>query len=396
MGFKPLETAPRGSLARAWQSFDAAPLVAGVVFLSLSAAHLEVPRLVEWELELILVAALATFHFAWGVTPLLPLALLLMAAPLVSSLSNGGRLEVLMHPEYRSWAKALIVLPLIPILCRTEKQKRLLLDAVFAGAVVFAAIVLYRFFVLGEMRASDDRPFLLVKNGDPNFICVILAVSLPLLLLNTVGSLRARNYLAVAVRSAGLVLVVIAISVTESRMGILSVFVGLAFLTARLPAELKSLRTLLFAGGLIALAAVASLGNVWERFNSMNDASNRERLRSLVTGAHMLLERPVFGYGWNSSPRHYYEVTGHDRLKSEARPLAVHNTPLQIGAELGIFGLGLYSLIFLWVAQRLGSFCLASLVILSMNLMTLPLQGKDFVLIYLGILAALGKREVSC
>ncbi len=390
-------------------SLNAAPVLCLFAFLTISAGHLEVPFLVHLGIELLLVGALCAFYLpalivgdknsdTYGVARILTCCLLVMSAPLLSSMANGLRLEVLNNPEFRSWAKALLVVPLMPWLCRQARQRESLLDSILFGAAVFALIVFFRFYVLGEMREVDERPKLKVKNGDPNFICTIFAIAIPFALYKIQAALRSGRKLALAAYTVCLALFGACVFITESRMGLLSLTAGIAVLMVATPMA-KRLKTLLLGAFLVVMATSLLAGRVGDRFKSMDDESNRERIKSLVTGAEMFIRRPAFGFGWGTSPKHFYEITGHGRLLSEARPLSVHNTFLQLLAEMGMMGffayLSLYLTVLVSILQvvrargTIGRFCLASFVILSLNLTTLPLQGKDFILLYFGVLLTL-------
>lgn len=399
-----------GGFTRALDSLNAAPLLCLFAFLTVSAAHLEHPLLVQLGIELLVVGALCLFYLPtllvpnavaekYGVARILTCCLLMLSAPLISSFANGARLEVLMNPEFRSWAKALLVLPLMPWLCRTARRRQSLLDAVIFGAFAFALIFLFRFYVLGEMREVDQRPRLHVKNGDPNFICVIFAVVLPFVVYKIQGTLQRGKRLAALWFTACLVLFSTCVVITESRMGLLSLLVGMVVLILTIPVQSRKLKVGLATALFLLVGSNFLGGRVADRFKSMDDESNRERIKSLVTGGYMFVRHPAFGFGWGTSPKHFYEVTGHGRLMSEARPLSVHNTFLQLLSEMGMAGLFAYLSLYLTVLvsilnalrvdRRLGCFCLGAFVILSMNLTTLPLQGKDFILLYFGVLLTL-------
>ncbi len=397
-------------LTRAFGSLNMTPVMCLFACLTLSAAHLEVSMLTHMGLELILVGLLCSFYLPtlfqanatadrYGVARILTCCLLMLSAPLLSSLANGARLEILMNPEFRSWAKALLVLPLMPWLCRTARRRESLLDALVFGAAAFALIVFYRFYVLGEMREVDERPKLHVKNGDPNFICVIFAVALPFVLYKIQSAYQAGKRFALVWYAICFALFAACVIITESRMGLISLLAGVVVLILTIPVQNRKLKIALAAAFFILVGSTVLGGRVADRFKSMDDESNRERIKSLVTGAQMFVRRPAFGFGWGTSPKHFYEITGHGRLMSEARPLSVHNTFLQLMSELGMMGLFAYLSLYLTVLvsilnalrvdRRLGCFCLGAFVILSMNLTTLPLQGKDFILLYFGVLLTL-------
>ncbi|MCB0403245.1 MAG: O-antigen ligase family protein [Bdellovibrionales bacterium] len=372
-------------------------LLSAFVFFTLSALHLESSILVRFNFEMILffcAAALYVPAFVLSDSPQMTgwmaLVACLAMSPLLTSMVNQQDLRVLFDSEYRSWVKALLLLPLLPWICRKKPGRDVVVDALLAGLCIFCLIVQYRFHFLGEMRLLDDRPKVHVKNGDPNFICVLAAVAIPFALHKWRQAEKTKwVYFLV------LLLLSYTVLVTESRMGLLSVGVGLAVAAvfARKGLRLAAVGVL----GLLILGTVF-LGDAVGRFRSLSDASNHQRWRSIQTGWQLAQEKPFFGFGWGESAKHFYRVTGHDRLMSEASPLAVHNTALQMWGELGFFGLVLFGALFFGAlgaafpaAKRgdpLGIAALSALTILSLNLLTLPLKSKDFVIVYLAIIVA--------
>ncbi|MEZ4750330.1 MAG: O-antigen ligase family protein [Bdellovibrionota bacterium] len=360
-------------------------LLAAFVFFTLSALHLESRLLIQFNFEMILFLFAAALYLPAFVftdddttrlTGWMALAVFLAVCPLLSSFANDQNLRVLFDSEYRSWVKALLLFPLLPWVCRKVKGRSAVVDALLAGIFIFCLIVQYRFHVLGEMRLLDDRPKVHVKNGDPNFICVLAAVAIPFALYKWRQATRFKwIYLFVLGLTAYTVLI------TESRMGLLSVAAGLGVSVAFAP---KGLR--LAAAWVLGIVLIGTLffGDTVGRFKSLADASNHQRWRSIQTGWKLAQEKPFFGFGWGESAKHFYRVTGHDRLMSEASPLAVHNTPLQLWGELGVVGLIAFGALLLGAfgaafpsARRgdpLGVAALGALTILCLNLLTLPSQ----------------------
>lgn len=212
------------------------------------------------------------------------LVALLAISPLLSSLANHQNLKVFYHSEYRSWVKALLLFPLVPWVCRKARGRSSVVDALLAGIFIFCLIVQYRFHVLGEMRLLDDRPKVNVKNGDPNFICVLAAVAIPFAIYRWRQAEKWRFlYLAV------LALLAYTAVITESRMGVFSIGAGLAVSVAFAPKGLR--RAAAWVLGLLLLSTLF-LGDTVGRFRSLSDASNHQRWRSIQTGLQLSQEKP--------------------------------------------------------------------------------------------------------
>ncbi len=371
------------------------PYLAAFVFLVVTSLHQEWEVLAQIHLELLVTAAalgaaavslIAERRALDRARVLTLICLVLIGAPLVSSLANNGFLGVVDAPEYRSWVKMLCVAPAIYLFCSGKSAERFL-DVIFLSNLVFAGVFLYRFFVLGEAREYDARPLLQWKNGDPNFMCLIFAAPIPLVLYR-ISSWRisAKKQIARHVFLAAVFL--FCAVVTESRMGLLSIAAAFGYLLRRMPRSMQAAALVLGAG--------LFYGGISERFAHVADASNYYRVKSMIAGFELFTTSPFFGHGWDSGMTHFFEVAGYPRFLSETPPLNVHNTPLQLLAELGFYGLAAYTALIVFTLREIRAnphpiavYSLASLIIVLMNLMTLPLQSKDFVLLLVVSLAAL-------
>lgn len=373
------------------------------LFLVLVPLHQFYPPLLSLHPELLLIglilvtAGLEIFLFksqsvSWDALFILLLCLLLVGAPLITSLMSTLSLEVVGEAEYKSWVKMLVVAPVI-YLVFSGRRRETLVAALCAAIGILAIVFWYRYRVLGEVREFDARPLLQIKNGDPNFLCVLFGVGIPLALLKMKSELQ-KGQRTPAILYALLAFGFFASAVaTESRMGLLAIGGGIFFLVLQLPSRVRRWGLLLlFLGATFAL----SQSSVWERFVHLLDRSNELRLGSMRAGLGMFASRPLFGHGWDSAPDHFFYYAGYPRLISETFPLEVHNTPLQILAELGLYGFALFMALFAFVGikafrseSKVFPFVTAALMILSFNLMTLPLQNKDFLVLLLVALASI-------
>jgi O-antigen ligase len=378
------------------------------VFLTVTALHQESTLLSSWHLELVLVSGSLIFALGafWrGKLPwrdnqqaLLLIALALIAAPLASAVAGRSGFELLDLDEYRDWIKALLVVPMLYAAFTTRRQREFLLDGFLLGQVVLALIFLYHFYILGEAREYDLRPTLNTKYGDPNFLCTFFAVALPLAIYRWKNPRKGWRlfYGAVVLLLGGCALI------TESRMGLVSIAVAAVYLVISYRPSGPALRRLVFMG-LLAIGLVSfDARRLAHRFTHVDDESNAGRVRSYRNGWVLFARRPWFGNGWDYSPREFYENAGYPWFQSESKRLAVHDTPLQILADLGLYGFIAYGLLLsfvgrkIWDARRrnreLAAGAMASLIAFALNFLTLPLETKDFAILFLAVLATLVPR----
>jgi hypothetical protein len=319
-------------------------------------------------------------------------AAFLALAPIFTSLATDDFLLILQNEEYRSWLKALIAAPLLFGLYRGTKGKQRLVDLLLFSVGTFELVFLYRFFVLGEAREFDGRPTLHTKNGDPNFICTFFAFALPFALYRLVEAMERRRWKQATGYGLLSLFFLYGAAVTESRMGLLSILAALVYLG-------RSSRVA--RAGLVALALAAALygSAIGDRFKTLDDESSHGRVKSYLNGLLLFMEKPALGNGWDTSAQTYFANTGYPLFRSDAHAISVHDTPLQLAADLGLYGLIAY----LWLCaiavravgeglrrkNRLAVFSAAALLALSMNYLTLPLATKDFAILFLAMVAAL-------
>ena len=83
----------------------------------------------------------------------------------------------------------------------------------------------------------------------------------------------------------------------------------------------------------IALAPQPVLNRAYSMFD-LNDPTNRDRVAMSKAGFAMIRDHPVFGVGPNMVKERYAEYR--DPGAVEARPVHLHNVPIQIAAERGV------------------------------------------------------------
>lgn len=317
-------------------------------------------------------------------------ALLLLIAPLISSFFYHGEEALLLDPEYPAWGKALLIASPLVLAFKSDKDRTRFLYLLGLAAGLASAIFLYHYKVLGEVREWDLRPLILTKNGDPNFMCTLFSFFLPLCWY---ASLKRKEFLVL------IPVLFYCAFLTESRMGLLALFIAHIYLFSKV--YKKHPRFVL--GAVVVLALGAAVFGIYttgfSRFAEMKDASNLDRIKTMKNGWQLFIENPFFGVGWGRAPLTYFENSSFPNFQTDHLRLEVHNTPIQVLAELGFMGFAAFAFIIGTVLQsvfrnrkqnpELFTASVAALLVLGLNSLTLPLQNKDFVLLALFAIAAL-------
>lgn len=179
-------------------------------------------------------------------------------------------------------------------------------------------------------------------------------------------------------------------------MGLIATLIGLLYLASR-PLFSISKRYLV---GLLLVSVVAitftSGDRIISRFSELNDKSNSDRYLTWVNGAELFVQNPYFGVGMHKAKNSFYQNTGYPHFQSESKALEVHNTFLKTAAELGLFGLAMFALIFIWPWKKLLSlngperyFLFSSMLILTLSLLTIGIVYKDLFVLHLFSVSAL-------
>lgn len=184
--------------------------------------------------------------------------------------------------------------------------------------------------------------------GDPNDTAMILIAAIPLF-----WSLVSAERMAPLLRFTGLVGAATALAgviLTASRAGFIVVVVLLAILIARKPSKEG---VVLGAVGVLAFFLFAS-GAYWDRMETLASGEGQYQGQSLagryhlaVTGLNMFAENPVFGVGVGNFGHAFIEFMSGGLVSSSSHiPPVAHNMYIQMLAECGAPGLGLFLLIF--------------------------------------------------
>lgn len=282
-------------------------------------------------------------------------ALLLTIAPLFSQIAASGDLQVFDHPGYRHFVKFLVVAGCWASLLRTKADRALILNTLLASYALLAVIGLYRFLVLQEVNPDTGRMELLFRHGDPNFLCVYMGTGTTLALWRLVEARRTAADWALSVVAPLSIPAFLAMAwFTASRSGIFAIVVILGVVAVFLPNVSVRARALRVAGVLAALfAAFASDGErILQRFQ-LNDASTMGRISSLEAGWLGLTRNPFLGLGFKKSAPLMSEVGASAKFVTVDGGLTIHNTYLQIGAELGFVGLAVYAFCLMLLARAI-------------------------------------------
>jgi O-antigen ligase len=229
---------------------------------------------------------------------------------------------------------------------RTARDLRLVVAAVVVA--VSAAVALGLAGVqLGPPSAPDAGPSsegrLQGVAGDPNFMAafIVPSVVLGLVLLGTARS-RARVVLPPLVG-----LLVVGLVATQSRGGMMSsvamLLVALAVMRGRRGAVLGAATVVLLIGAFWVAANPTAL----DRFQSLGEDRGNGRADLWLVARRMSADHPITGVGLDNfvvRSREYVRRPGRLDFVDLVveRPHVVHNTYLQMLAETGFVGLGLF------------------------------------------------------
>lgn len=250
-------------------------------------------------------------------------------------LSLGGSANFILQ----SYSKTLLYAAMVMVAIRGWQDVRRLVWAYVTGAAILAFLST---FVVGISKTTSGASY------DANDVGLILVVSLPLTLVAFQASAMRGKILS------GLILVLVAVTIakTQSRgafLGLLLVGVGI-LLSLR---SVSAARRIAILGVATAALAIAAPKGYWDLMNTLRDPKSdynwdsvNGRREVAKRGLGYMLQYPVFGIGINNFAR--AEGTISDKARERAigtgiRWIAPHNSFIQVGAELGIPGLILWS-----------------------------------------------------
>jgi O-antigen ligase len=147
---------------------------------------------------------------------------------------------------------------------------------------------------------------------------------------------------------ACLVLVTLALVLTYSRHAWLGLLAGIAVIAVCLRSW-KLITVPLALVAALALTQGTLAARILNIFDTRNDVSNVDRLNQLKSGLRMIVDNPLQGVGPGMVEELYPAYRTTSAVKDQTSHL--HNTPMQICAETGLVGLGIW----LWFVLRLFS-----------------------------------------
>lgn len=289
-------------------------------------------------LRVVLVVGMATLILALLTPP--PARHRLLVQPEVRIVYGLGALGVLLIP-FAVWpggsatflldvySRLLVFFSVIVALTTSPRVMRHLIYSVLVG------IGLLGLFTIGGAASIGGRPHA-SATYDPNDVAMMTVVTLPLAAFAAVAGRGRGRLLAAGVA----VICVVAAVLTVSRGG----FIGLAFVSLVLlfRSGIALAPRILILGAVLALLAVAAPGQYWDVMSTIWNPSGGGYLESGVftrvelwkKGLGLLMGNAVTGVG-----------IGMDHIAagfSYGQWTTVHNTFLQVAAELGVPGLALF------------------------------------------------------
>ncbi|HKV42056.1 MAG TPA: O-antigen ligase family protein [Blastocatellia bacterium] len=243
-----------------------------------------------------------------------------------------------------SWAylttfylKNVVFVYLLVQAAKTDRDSRLIIGALIAGAAALVLAMLANFGPLVTYKTEPGR-MAIGDTYDPNDLALLFVVILPFAFFMVKSSkpvVRVLLILSIAILLIGIVL-------SESRGGFLALIAValMIFLRASKQAKKYILLTVLLSVGLFRVAAPPSF---WARIDTiyridgdynLSDAGGRISIWKI--GIKMFARSPITGIGIGCFQ------DGHAALSESHLAKAAHNSFLQAATELGVPGLGLF------------------------------------------------------
>lgn len=384
------------------------------LFLSITTLHVTVSLLVNLHIEtLVLLWSLFTSAIYFLISEKIELdysnlilssvmtGLLFVSSPLLTSFVTDDQFKVITDGEYQTLFKMILFVPCLIQVLKNEKWRELTINAFVIFYSIFGLYFLYRYLVLGEVRAFDLRPQLKIRHGDANFLCTFFSMMIPIAIMQAWKSKTVNANLKTIFFSFAAILLLLCTFLTESRMGLIAVLMGLVYLITRpVFGVSKKFLTVLTIVGL--LGAGISSDRIVKRFTEMNDKSNSDRYLSWRNGLEVFSNYPLFGVGIHKANETFFLNTGFPDFQTEANPLEVHNTFLKTLAELGIFGFIFFAFLFcrpwinsIFLKSENRYFLISSMVILTLSILTIGLSYKDLFVLHLYLIAAIATYSSS-
>ncbi len=338
----------------------------------------------------------ATINFKHPVSVAFLIPLLFGIAPIITSLFSQDRLNVFKDDEFKTLFEMLLFGACLFYFMNQARYQKLFLKVFTLFYMIFGLYFMYRYLILNEVREFDLRPLLKIRHGDPNFLCTFFSMMIPIPLMLLYGEIKDKHYHHAAFYFVAALLLIICAYLTESRMGLISVIVGLIYLMTRPVFKISKVLLIIVSLFLGAFFFLVRGERVLNRYTAINDLSNVNRILTFENGFQVFLDNPLLGSGIHKASSFYYKNTGYPHFQSEFRPLVVHNTFIKVWAELGLIGLTFFLIFYLWpICKALKMqddkryFIIASFIILTISCFSIGIPYKDLFVLHIFVLAVL-------
>lgn len=259
----------------------------------------------------------------------------------VSELLNTNRLHILESSLWRHLLKSYLFLPLAIALLRDRRQ-RMAATVGFLAALTLLALWSFSLWKFGDRNLHASRLWLDARHGDPNFLSTYFGAGLFLLgyVFSHTSSrtLRWTYLIAMTLLISGLL-------ATESRMGIAAAAIGATLIVLKQLPRLKA-AIVLTCGGLFFIWFTFATA-FSERIAVLADDSAMQRFDTIEAGIKAFMHNPFVGWGPGSAELFIHKFSQYPVFLSTTEPLALHNSWLQVLAELGI--LGFVAFVSIWI-----------------------------------------------
>jgi O-antigen ligase len=249
-----------------------------------------------------------------------------------------------------SWYVNAAALVVLLTSLRTPRDVRIVVAAVVGAVAASAALGLMGFQLGGVDGATVSEGRLQGASGDPNFMAAfIVAAAVLATVLYSASASPWRVALPVI-----LALLLVGLAGTESRGGMLAFVTALLVAVAVMRGRRIAALSLLATVGLIAVAWISANPAALDRVRDAPEDRGNGREDLWLVAQRMSADHPITGVGLDNfvvrSPDYVRRPGAMNYVELIVeRPHEVHNTYLQMLAETGAIGLGLFLLV-LWTA----------------------------------------------
>jgi probable O-glycosylation ligase (exosortase A-associated) len=278
-------------------------------------------------------------HLAVPTTKYLLALLFWMVLSIPGSLSEGTSVEMVFGNFVKTVAMYLVTVGAV----RGVRDVERLAATYLVAACAYAGVVIARF----DLGSGPDWRLGRLYYYDANDLATFLVTALPfgLYVLHNARRASVRALTVVA-----LLLLMVAFVRTGSRGGFIALGAVAVFIVTRysaIPLRRRVAATILVAGVVVATAS----DQYWEQMGTItsdadyNRTDERGRMQIWRRGIDYMWQYPLLGVGPNNFPAAEGMLSPFAQRQQfglGVRWSAAHNSYIQIGAELGVIGLGLF------------------------------------------------------